>query len=627
MSYRSYLLPLLGGGAFALAATAQTQLAFSDWTAQSGVNFTHTDRLDTMAGGVCLFDFDRDGDPDLFVSSRGGTPNRLYRNRGNGVFDDVSATSGLGFTNESMGAYAADLDNDGWQDLLVIARLDSRIYRNRGDGTFENVTSRSQFDRVRWATSASFADYDKDGDLDVYIGNYVWEGFFPYFDGYPNQLLRNNGNLSFTDVAAAAGVDGVERAWDPNLGQFENIASCTLSVLFFDYDLDGWQDLFVGNDFGPFVIPNQLYHNDGNGRFTEVSAQAGFRIAEFNMGLVTADVNGDGYPDLYTSNFGDNHLLLNDGRGRFTEAAAARNVLEGNGPGGPLVSWAAFFLDADNDSYPDLYVSNGFVNAPMPADPLAPSHLLMHRGARYEVQPETVIPWDRGVGRGAACADIDMDGDEDIVQLNNRQPLRIYRNDTVTTNRSALFELVGSLGNRDAIGAKATIRSASTVSSFEYQRGGSYGSCNGAALMRGIAGDAQIRALDVTWPSGSQSTRHGLAADQFATIVEPRVTTDGFSNLLPLGADYCEVQVDVTGRASTPQYVTFAARLVLGEQYWDLPAYAFPVQILPGARTNVPVYLPIPGAAIALGRSLGFWLELTVRDSAGGLDQHQQRLR
>ena len=631
MSPRSHLSPLFGAvalGALALEAGAQTQLGFSDWTAQSGVAFTHTDRLDTMAGGVCLFDYDRDGDPDLFASSRGGQPNKFYRNRGDGTFEDVSAASGLGFTNESMGAYAADFDNDGWQDLLVIARLDSRIFRNRGDGSFENVTSRSTFDRVRWATSAAIADYDKDGDLDIYIGNYVWEGFFPYFDGYPNQLLRNDGNFVFRDVASTAGVQGIERVWDPTINQFKNTASCTLSVLFYDYDLDGWPDLFVGNDFGPFVIPNQLFRNEGNGTFTEVGAQAGFRIAEFNMGLTTADVNGDGIPDLYTSNFGDNHLLINDGRGHFAEAAAARNVLEGTGPGGPIVSWAAFFLDADLDSLPDLYVSNGYIQAGMPADPLAASHLLMHRGPQYEIQPESVISWNRGgIARGAACADIDLDGDEDIVQLNNRQALRIYRNETITSNRGAIVTLEGTLSNRDAVGAKTQIRSGTSFTALEVQRGGSYASCNASGIVRGIGGDTQIRSVDVAWPSGVQSTRHGLAPDAAVRIIEPKVTTDGFSALMPLGADFCEVQVDVTNRSTAPQYVAIGARLVLGEQYWDLPAYHFAANITPGTRTNVPVYLPIPGAAIALGRSLGFWLELSVRDSAGGIDQHQQRLR
>ncbi|MFO1052636.1 MAG: CRTAC1 family protein [Planctomycetota bacterium] len=623
------LFPLLVGalGLPGADATAQSQIQFTDSTAQSGVAFTHTDRLDTMAGGLCLFDYDRDGDPDLFVTARGGTTNRLFRNHGDGTFDDVTVAAGLTRINESTGAYAADLDADGNQDLIVLARLDTRIYRNRGDGTFEDVTTRSSFDRFRWAVSASFADYDHDGDLDIYIGNYIADGFFPYFEGYPNQLLRNDGNFTFVDVAQAAGVRGEERVWDPSWNNFIVKPGCTLSVLFFDYDMDGWADIFVGNDFGPFDVPNQLFHNDGNGHFTEVGATAGFRIAEFNMGLVTADVNGDGFPDLYTSNFGDNHLLMNDGRGRFRDVTAARNCLEGNGPGGPLVSWSAFFTDVDLDSLIDLYVSNGFVQAAMPNDPNAPSHLLHNLGVSFEVVPEPNMPWDRGVGRGAVCGDIDMDGDEDIIQLDNRQPLRIFRNDSVNQNHGAQLLLQGTLSNRDAIGSKLVIRSAQTQTMLEYQRGGSYSSCNAAPILRGIARDHQVESVDITWPSGVQSTVNGLAADARAQILEPKVTVEGLGAYLPIGTDYLALDVTVQNHTAVVQTTRFTARVVMGEQYFAMPVYYFPTNLGGSARIHTTVYLPLPAAALPIAAQMGLWLEIGTLDSAGGVDQMQKPLR
>jgi hypothetical protein len=618
---------------FALLAVAATtalaagQAQFIDATAQSGIAFLHSDRPDSMAGGLALLDYDRDGDPDLFVTARGGTSNKLFRNRGNGVFDDVTAAAGLSLTNESTGAYVADLDNDGWQDLLVLARLDTRIFRNRGDGTFEDLTSRSTWDRRRWAMAASFADFDHDGDLDIYIGNYVWDGFFPHWNGYPNQLLRNEGNFVFVDVAQAAGVQGFERVWDPNWGAFIDKAGSTLSVLFFDYDRDGWADIFVGNDFGPFTVPNQLFRNDRNGRFTEVGASAGFRIAEFNMGLCTADINRDGIVDLYTSNFGDNHLLINDGRGRFRDVTASWNAAEGNGPGGTIVSWAAFFTDCDQDSLLDLYVSNGFVNAAMQNDPNAPSHMLHNLGLSFIVAPEPQMPWDRGVGRGAVCGDIDMDGDEDIIQLNNRQPLKVYRNDSVHNRHAAILSLEASLSNRDAVGARVNVRSRQTADAFEYQRGGSFLSANAAPVSRGVGVDTLVESVEVEWPSGNETTRYGLPVDQANHIVESRITIDGFGAYVPLGAEFLAIDVPVRNRASTVLAPTFRARIALGDRYFDVPLYHFPMQLGGGANVTATVYLPVPAAALSIAARMGLWLEIGVVDPNGGMDQAQKPLR
>jgi hypothetical protein len=621
------LLPALAA-ALAGAAHAQGPVQFTDATNQSGIAFVHTDRLDTMAGGTCFLDFDRDGDEDLFVTARGGGSNRLFANRGDGSFVDVTQAAGVGDRIETMGAYAADLDDDGWQDLVVLSRFRIALYRNNGDGTFTDLAGRSQLGRITWPTSASFGDYDRDGDLDIYVGCYIGEGFFPYFDGNPNLLLRNEGNFTFANVARQAGVEGIETFMDPR-GYPRTTASCTLSVLFFDHDQDGWQDIFVGNDFGPFVIPNQLYRNLGNGRFEEVARAAGFRIAEFNMGLTTADVNGDGFPDLYTSNFGPNHLLLNDGRGRFFDVGASWNALEGQSNGALLVSWAAMFLDADLDARIDLYVSNGFIQAApsMPADPNSPSHLLMHQGRGYLAAPESQIPWDRGVGRGAACADIDGDGDEDLIQLNNRQELKVYRNDTRTQNRAARLLLRGTLSNRDAVGARLRIQSRQHSTSLEYQRGGSYLSGNGAAVIRGLGEDPRIERLAVEWPSGVASERFGLPSDRVHEVVEPRVTAERAGPMIGIGDQFVQIDVDLRNHASSAEPVQLVAKIELGGTLYEFPAYHLPTTVGGRGSLTVPVYLPLAPAAIPFARQLGAWINIGVRDRDAGTDELEFPIR
>ncbi len=631
MDLRNHGLLGLTAATFGLSllasATAQTQ--FTDATQQSGIAFTHSDRIDTMAGGLCFLDYDQDGDQDLFVTARSAS-NKLYRNDGSGRFTDATASAGVGDVMETMAAYAQDLDGDGLTDLLVLARFFFRFYRNNGDGTFTDQAARSTYVRPGWPVSATFSDYDHDGDLDVYVGNYVGMGFFPNFDGIPNQLLRNEGGFVFQEVTQQAGVGGEERIWDASRNIYRNTAGCTLSVLFHDYDGDGWDDLLVGNDFGPFVVPNQLFRNDGTGRFTEVGRAANFRIAEFNMGLTVADVNGDGFQDVYTSNFGDNHLLFNDGRGRYWDAAPTWNAVEGTSAGKFLVSWAAMFLDADLDAAIDLYVSNGYVQtAPtMDNDRNAPSRLLRHAGGRYEIVPETQFPWDRDVGRGAACADIDGDGDEDIVQLNNRGPLKVYRNDTVTSNSAAILALHGTVSNRDGVGAMVDIRTRNGRQQQAYVRGGSYSSGNGAALIRGLGADQRIEELETSWPSGVVSHRFGLDANQPVEVVEPSVTVASVGRWVPLGTEFVEVPVSVHNHASAARAVTFGAKLVTPEgQRYEFPAYHFPVTLGADAQTTVSVFLPIPAGVVPVGRSLGLWYQISVEDVDGGRDEAENPIR
>lgn len=593
---------------------------FTNATAATKLNFMHTDVVDTMAGGICLFDYDNDGHTDLFATARGGTSNQLYHNEGNGQFTRSTFGSGLALASSTMGAYAADLDNNGTQDLLVIMSGAVRLYRNNGGGKFTNISTTSGVRNNYWAASATFADYDNDGLLDIYIGNYVDQGFFPYFDGGANKLFHNDGNMQFTDVSAAAGIEGYQTFWDPR-GYFRSTYACTLSTLFYDYDRDGWMDIMVGNDFGPFVIGDLLYRNNRNGTFTEVSVTAGFDIEEFNMGLVTADVNGDLIPDVYTTNMGDNHLLLNNGRGRFTDVNQQWGVSEGMSAGMLLTSWACMFLDADLDGYRDLYVSNGFINAPMPNDPDAPSRLLQSTGRSYSICPTPLFPWDKLVGRGAACGDLDGDGDEDLVQLNNRDKLRIYRNDSVTDNQSLTIDLIGTRSNRDGIGSYVTLRTTQFTQALDHTRGGSYCSQNASSIIFGMGEQQEAEELIVTWPSGVTSHLLKLDAGSRPQVYEPTVTITSVGAPRPVGGNFIEIPVGVKNHAPTSEAFTFSAEISWNENRAQIPAYFNPGSMGAGASSTQSVYLPLPYAAVSVARSLGMWLQINVQSRGQAEDQ------
>jgi hypothetical protein len=605
-------------------ARATAQPAFSDYTNASGISFFHADTADIMAGGVCFFDYDKDGWQDLLATNRNGKTNQLFRNNGNGTFSDVTAAAGLTTITGSMGAYAADFDNNGWQDLLVLMSGRLTLYRNNGDATFTDVTDQSGMQSFAWNTAAALADFDRDGLLDVYVGCYVSDGFYPYFDGSPNKLFRNVGNLQFVDVTAQAGVDTFATFTDPR-GFVRSTYACTLSTLAYDYDRDGWPDIFVGNDFGPYVIPNLLYRNNRDGTFSEVGSAVGFHIAEFNMGLAAGDVNGDLIPDIYTTNLGDNHLLLNDGRGRLTDIAQQWNASEGSLNGTRLTSWACIFFDLDLDGYRDLYVSNGWINAQLlPNEMLAPSRPLQNFGRTMQIVPESQFPWDRGVGRGAAAADIDNDGDEDIVQLNNKQQLKVYRNDEVSANNRAILELQGTLSNRDGVGAWLTIRSKQFTQAIDYLRGGSYGSQSAAPIIAGLSTDPIVDELNVTWPSsGVLNRRLAIPANQPQRIVEPTVTIQSLGNLIPIGS-FTQVPVTIVNHAATPQSVTFSAGASAGSARIQGPAYHYPITVGANATVTVPVYLDLPSSAWPLAKQFGIWLQIYAHSGpAGGQDDSE----
>jgi hypothetical protein len=321
--------------------------------------------------------------------------------------------------------------------------------------------------------------------------------------------------------------------------------------------------------------------------------------------------------------------MFNDGRGRFRDVAGSWGAKEGKSNGLLLTSWAVMFLDVDLDRRPDLYVSNGYIKTAkeLDNDPLAPSHLLYNLSTSYLVVPPPMFPLDQGVGRGAARADIDGDGDEDIVQLNNRQPLRVYRNDTPRVHQTVVFDLLGNLSNRDGIGAHITLRTPEATQVREHNRGGSYMSCDASSIVMGLRNEREVEALEVRWPSGVVSRRIALAGDRRHVIVEPSVTVASVAKAVPAGPDWIAIPVTVENHARTTEPFSLTTAISVGPFRIPFPSYSAPGSVGAGTRTTVPVYLALPHAANPLAQSLGVWLQVNAVSRTAGMDQSEAPLQ
>jgi hypothetical protein len=584
----------------ALAATAHSQ-SFSDQSAASGTALSHAGLPDTMDGGSVFFDYDGDRDLDLFVTN-GRQACRLFRNQGNGAFVDVAAAAGLGALRRTWGASAADYDNDGDPDLFVTGVSLDNLMRNNGDGTFTDVTNAAGVQDVHVTTAASWADYDGDGWLDLYLGNYVGEPNFPYHQGAPNRLFHNNRNGTFTDLAPQLRVicDDLYPAGAPSPGT--QAIGCTLSVLWLDHDDDGDPDLFVGNDFGPFVCPNKLYRNDGPSAgpggwtFTDVSVPAGFDIHEFNMGISPGDIDGDGDLDLYTSNLGDNHLLRNDGNGSFTDITAAAGPVEGRMNNLLLTSWASVFEDFDNDGDVDLYVVNGFIQTvpAMANEPLAPNSLWMNIGANAFQRASIPLLEDTGLGRGLSSGDYDFDGDSDLYLVNNGGPCRLFRNDSPARSWVQVAAR-GTTSNRDAIGTRVEVSAGGRRLVREIHAGSSYNSMHAKDPQFGLGTADRIDRLRLRWRSGTVQDLHNLPAGAKYDIVEPfaDLTVAQGPRLVNQRLEF-PFECRVPGAAST---YTFAMLEVELQGFWPPVTFVESRTMTPGSAQQT-FWVPAPRNSI-----------------------------
>ena len=546
MRYKLLEMVLLLTFIFIGSAAAQPPI-FVDATEEAGIHFKHSNGktehkhiIETMGSGVVFFDYDTDGDADLYFVNSGNIPqekqdteqaqlgNVLYRNEGDGRFTDVTETSGTGDTGYGMAAAAGDIDNDGDADLYVANFGQDTLYRNNGDGTFTDITKAAGIDNDLWGIAAVYLDFDADGDLDIFVVNYLtyelsmpvttFKGIVGYghprsYEGTPDVLYRNNGDGTFTNIAETAGVT------NPTEGRGMAAVAC-------DYDNDGFPDIYVAND----TSRNFLYHNNGDGTFTDESLFIGVGydeggVAEGSMGVDSGDYNGDGWLDLIVANSEKATLYKNE-EGLFFADATAESGLQQ--PTLPFVGFSPLFLDYDNDGHLDLFCANGppqdVIEILMDHETYAQrDQMFQNRGdGTYADVSETAGAYftETLVGRAAATADYDNDGDTDIVIMNSNQRAVLLRNDGGNQKNWLGIKLIGTQSNRDGIGAKVTVSTADITQMREIKSGSSYASGSDTQLLFGLGENQHIEKITIVWQSGTTQVLKDVSINQILTITE-----------------------------------------------------------------------------------------------------------
>jgi hypothetical protein len=521
---------------------------FEEISAAAGLDFRHTNGAsaerhlpEIMGSGGLFFDYDNDGWVDVFLVDGGSIGNgavaaggrhRLYRNRGGGRFEDVTAKSGIAHgPSYGMGACAADYDNDGWTDLFITGVGSSTLYHNNGNGTFTDVSAKAGIGSGSFGASCAWADVDRDGYVDVFVTNYVdaradnnvfcgvpTSSGRTYchplnFAPLPSVLYHNNGNGTFTDISAKAGIAGHRASG--------------LGVVIGDYDDDGWPDIFVAND----SMPNFLYHNEGGGVFKEIGLLSGIAVASdgnprAGMGIDLADYDGDGRLDLFVTNHElEAHTLFrNLGHGLFTDVTSQSGVgLQTL----PYVGFGTVFFDYDNDGHLDLAIANGHVldnsGHYRPGAKTEQRKLLFRNdGGRFKEIGRDAGPGFaiEKIGRSLAAADIDNDGDLDLLFTNNGDTVDLLRNMTGRENNALLVRLVGTRSNRSAVGARLLLTTGQVTQAREVKAGSSYLGQNDLRQHFGLGRATEVDRLEIRWPSGQVEVVANLAANQILTIIE-----------------------------------------------------------------------------------------------------------
>ena len=528
---------------------------FTEVSAKAGIRFKHTDGrsgqryfLETLGAGAAWFDYDRDGDLDIYFVNGAGLPgaefdvsptNALYRNNGNMTFTEVTNGAKVGDGGYGFGCCVGDYDNDGWPDLYVTNFGPNILYRNNGDGSFSNVTEGTGVGGERWSSSAAFADYDRDGDLDLFVANYLdyrledntichrgdLRVYCPPadFTGVADVLYENKGDGSFADVTRESGVFNPEGKG--------------LGVVWGDYDNDGYPDIFVAND----TTADMLYRNNGDGTFMDVALFVGVALGAKGipmggMGTSFGDYDNDGWLDIAVTNFQDdpNSLYHGEGDGTFADASYASRL---GGVSLPYVGWGVDFVDLDNDGFTDLFVGNGNIydNVEM-FDPgytyPQRNHLFRNQGdgtlSEISSQCGPGLSLNK-VSRGVAFVDYDNDGDIDILVTNSNQTSDLLRNESSNQNNWLNLRLVGTASNRDAIGARVKIFAPGLEPQLrEVKSGSSYLCQSDMRLHFGLGKASIVTRIEIRWPSGLDDTFEGIAPNQFLEVRE------GEKRLIPL---------------------------------------------------------------------------------------------
>jgi len=550
--------PLAAQNPAPASSLAVSPEAFVDVTQKLGINFqylaSHTSKKylpETMGAGVALFDYDNDGRLDIFLvngaplfdpTPKGTVPqkpdarywNRLYHQKPDGTFEDVTEKAGLQGAGYAMGVAVGDYDNDGFEDLYVTALGGNKLYRNNGNGTFTDVTEKAGVAGSGWSSSAAWVDLDGDGFLDLVVLRYVnwdfddiWcgeqkEGYRTYchpdfFKPISPLVFHNNKDGTFTEIARKAGLD------KPGKG---------LGIALADYDRDGHIDLFVAND----SMVEFLYHNKGDGTFEEVGLTSEVAVdvdgrTYAGMGADFADFNNDGWPDIVVTDLANQRYALYQNNGDGTFNYVSQTV--GLGPMTlPHSGWGIRFFDYDNDGWKDLLVAQGHdldtieLNYPNLhyREPLLLARNTGHGFVDVSAESGAVFrqPW---VSRGLAIGDLDNDGRLDAVVTTNDGPPHILHNQTTSKNHWILLKLIGHKSNRDAIGAEVTLVTASGSQWATVSTAGSYLSSSDKRVHFGLGGDQVVKKIEIRWPSGIRHTIKDVSADQVLQIDEPAALT------------------------------------------------------------------------------------------------------
>jgi hypothetical protein len=589
-------IPGLGRSAsfFALADTTSSiskdpsPFRFDDVRAESAIDFVHVSGNDNrklyptaFGSGVAIFDYDGDGKLDLYFATCNPLPleevprnrNKLYKNTGDGKFQDVTSTSGLGFAGFCHGVIAGDIDNDGDTDIFLCNFGSNALYLNNGDGTFRDIGHSALIDTPNWSSGGAVIDYDNDGDLDIYIANYGdWtyprdvhrcgNDHIPLFCSpweirpAKHILFRNNGDRTFTDVTDQAGVGRVRGRG--------------FGVVAADLNDDGRVDLYVANDLNP----NFLFLNRGDGTFDDVTETAGSAydergLAQSSMGVDADDCDGDALPELFATNFQNEHIAYYQNLSAsapsrpgdlapavFRESSSAAGLVADSKP---WVGWGCALADFDGDGWPDCFVANGHIDtnrkqlAPTmsyPEPPLLYRNVPVDAAAqgggrrRFELSTRDVGTYfsTRHVARGAGFGDIDDDGDIDVVVNHMDGAPAILRNNTPGDNAWIRLKLIGTRSNRDAVGARVVVVAGGRNIVRQRKGGCSMQSTNDPRLLIGLGAVKEVASLIIRWPSGATSTLEHIRPNKTYEITEPGIRdgetpTGGFSPKIPVRID------------------------------------------------------------------------------------------